>query len=84
MGVPKGLSALKDAHCLVRVAPKTWKKVKDKYKIDSKLLITGEASVGINAKGTPYIEVITFDIGLIEDKVKESKTETKDQPVDVE
>jgi hypothetical protein len=81
--IPKGLQSLQDTYCIVRVAPKTWKKVSSNYKSDSKLLIQGEVGIGINTKGTSYIEVIAFDIGLIENKEKKVKDESKKQLEDI-
>lgn len=62
--VPKGLKALGDTFILVHIGPKTWKKVSAAYQDDSFLIIQGEPKASKNNAGTPFIEVVCFDISL--------------------
>jgi len=62
--VPKGLKSLGDSFCVVHIGPKTWKKVSSQVKDDSTFIIVGEPKANNNSKGTPFMEVVAFDISL--------------------
>lgn len=74
--VPKGLKSLGDSFCVVHIGPKTWKKVSSQVKDDSTFVIVGEPKANNNSKGTPFVEIVAFDISL--------RPDPKDFPLDPE
>lgn len=74
--VPTGLKELGSSTYSITVSKKMWKKVSDKLE-GNKILFTGEPKAAVTAKGAAFTLVNCFDISVIEQKVKESQSETK-------